>query len=127
MNRVVIVEDSHIMQQIYQSALSDTDFNIMGEAMDGNSALEMIQKLQPDIVILDLVLPKLSGVDVLKKISDISPQTKTVVITSVEDQAVLRQVKSLGAVFVIKKPFKKDQLLQTLNLLTDSKIEVKHG
>lgn len=115
------------MQQIYRSALAGTDFHIIGEAMDGLIALEVIKKLEPDIVILDLVLPGLSGVDVLKRLSEISPKTQTVVITSVEDTAVIKQIKNLGAVFVLQKPFKKNQLLDTLNLLVDSKTEVKHG
>lgn len=127
MTSVVVVEDSHIMQQIYRSALADSAFTIIGEAMDGKVALEVIQELKPDIVILDLVLPTLSGVDILKRISETSPQTQTMVVTSVEDATVLQLVKNLGAVFVLSKPFKKNQLLQTLNLLADSKTEVKHG
>lgn len=115
------------MQQIYRSALADSDFNIIGEAMDGKVAIEVIQELKPDIVILDLVLPILSGVDVLKRLSTISPKTQTIVITSVEDSTVLRQIKNLGAVFVLQKPFKKNQLLDTLSMLADSKTEVKHG
>lgn len=115
------------MQQIYRSALADSAFTIVGEAMDGKVALEVIQELKPDIVILDLVLPTLSGVDILKRISETSPQTQTMVVTSVEDATVLQLVKNLGAVFVLSKPFKKNQLLQTLTLLADSKTEVKHG
>ena len=127
MNNVVIVEDSHVMQQIYRAALADSPFDIVGEAMDGKKALAVIQQLQPDIVILDLVIPELSGVDVLKQLATISPNSKTVVITSVEDAKVLQQVKNLGAVFVLQKPFKKDQLLHTLNLLAEPNTEVKHG
>lgn len=127
MNSVVVIEDSHTMQQIYRFALADTHFHIIGEAMDGQMALEVIKELQPDIVILDLVLPGLSGVDVLKRLSEISPNTQTIVITSVEDVAVLKQIKNLGAVFVLQKPFKKNQLLDSLNLLVESKTEVKHG
>ncbi len=127
MNSVVIVEDSHVMQQIYRAALAGSTFDIVGEAMDGKKALVVIQQLQPDIVILDLVIPELSGVDVLKQLATISPNSKTVVITSVEDTKVLQQVKNLGAVFVLQKPFKKDHLLHTLSLLAEPKTEVKHG
>ena len=127
MVHVVVVEDSHIMQQIYRSALAETDFKIVGEAMDGKIALQVIEELQPDVVILDLVLPGLSGVEVLKKISNISPNTRTVVVTSVEDKNILQQVKNLGAVFLLAKPFKKNQLLHTLSVLANSKPEVKHG
>ena len=127
MNSVVVIEDSHTMQQIYRFALAGTHFHIICEAMDGQMALEVIKELQPDIVILDLVLPGLSGVDVLKRLSEISPNTQTIVITSVEDVAVLKQIKNLGAVFVLQKPFKKNQLLDSLNLLVESKTEVKHG
>lgn len=124
---VVIIEDSHTMQQIYRSALANSGFEIVGEAMDGKKALTVIQQYQPNIVILDLVLPELSGVDVLKQLSTLSPRSQTIVITSVEDSKVLKQVKNLGAVFVLQKPFKKDQLLNTLNLLAEQKPEVKHG
>lgn len=127
MNTVVIVEDSHVMHQIYRAALTNSSFKIVGEAMDGKMALTVIQRHQPSIVILDLVIPELSGIDVLKQLSQISPNSKTIVITSVEDSKILQQVKNLGAVFVLQKPFKKDQLLHTLSLLAEPKIEVKHG
>lgn len=115
------------MQQIYRSALADSEFKIIGEAMDGGTALNVIQNLKPDVVILDLVLPVLNGIEVLKKISESCPKTQTVVVTSVEDANVLNQVKNFGAIFVLSKPFKKTQLLHTLSLLAQSKSEVKHG
>lgn len=127
MYTVVVVEDSLVMQEIYRLALQDTVFQIVAEAYDGNSAIHVIKNFQPQILILDLVLPGLSGVDVLKRVSELSPATKTFVVTSVEDQAVLHQVKSLGAIFTIQKPFKKLQLLDTLVQLALPNHEVKHG
>jgi DNA-binding NarL/FixJ family response regulator len=127
MYTVVVVEDSLVMHEIYRLALQDTDFEIVAEAYDGNSAIHVIKNFQPQILILDLVLPGLSGVDVLKKVSDLSPGTKTIVVTSVEDQAVLRQITSLGAIFTIQKPFKKLQFLDKLVQLALTTKEVKYG
>ena len=127
MYTVVVVEDSLVMHEIYRLSLQDTDFNIVAEAYDGNSAIHVIKNFKPQILILDLVLPGLSGVDILKRMSELSPDTKTVVVTSVEDQAVLKQIKILGAVFTIQKPFKKLQLLDTLVQLALPTTEVKHG
>lgn len=124
---VLIVEDSALIRQIYHICLDSTQFQIVGEAKTGFEAMTLLRQTQPHILLLDLVLPEMSGIDVLKRLKDISFSTKTIVITSIDDPEVLSQVRSLGAFEVLQKPFTKIALLNTLNsLITQLEVQ-KHG
>ncbi len=120
-----IVEDSLFIREIYRLCLKNVSVEFIGEAIDGISAVEQIQKLKPDIVLLDLVLPEKNGFDVLSDCAHL--KTKFIVISSLPQDEYEQKAKSLGALFYLEKPFKKQQLVQIVESALNQQHEVKHG
>lgn len=80
--RILIAEDHTIMREGLRALLnSDPEFEVVGEAEDGLEAVKAVQRLQPDLVIMDLSMPKMNGVGAIREIKRASPETKIVVLT----------------------------------------------
>lgn len=126
--KCVIVEDSAFLREIYNFSLQNIPgFEIVGEATEGVGALKLIAEVKPDLVILDLVLPEKNGLEVLKEIAVSSPHTKAIVISSLEDETTIAQAKALGAIFYLNKPFTKAALLNAVEEIERSYLEVQNG
>ena len=123
--QVLIVEDSLFIRELYKLCLKDCALEFVGEAVDGRSAIELILKNSPDLVLLDLVLPEKNGFDVLSECALV--KTKFIVISSLPQSEYEQKAKSLGALFYLEKPFKKQQLVQTVELALNQNQEAKHG
>ena len=87
----------------------------------------MIKLHRPDVVILDLVLPMKNGLDILKESHPLSPDTRFLVISSIQDQTIIDKAKALGAMEYLVKPFTKAQLLASLGRLSQHYQEVQNG
>ena len=77
----------------------------MGEAEDGDKAVQCFTKLKPDVVFLDLLLPGKSGVEVLEDLRRVDPKTRVVVITAVDQVEIERQLSGKNIHAIIRKPF----------------------
>lgn len=103
--RVVIVDDHELMRHIMQKILSrDNEIEIVGTAADGNEALELISDAATDVVLMDLAMPEMDGVEVLKKLQAQAIEA-AVIIVSVHAQvhAVLRALEEGARGYVVKK------------------------
>lgn len=123
----VIVEDVLFIREIYKYLLRSESYQIVAEAGDGLTALQHIKKFQPDIVILDLILPLKNGLDVLKEAHSLSANTRFLIISSLDDQAVKDQAKALGAIEYIVKPFTRQQLTSALDRISQKYSEVENA
>ena len=80
--RIVIVEDHTILREGLRALLSaKPDYEIVGEAEDGNAAIRCVEKLKPNLVLMDLSMPRMNGIDAIKEIKKRSPETKVLVLT----------------------------------------------
>ena len=125
--KCLVVEDAVFIREIYRLSLANQNYDIIGEATDGQKALEMIKLHQPDIVILDLILPLKNGLDILKESYPHSPKTHFLVVSSIDDQEIISKAKALGAMEYIVKPFTKAQLLASLGRISQHYQEVQNG
>lgn len=112
--KVLIVDDSLYMRTVIKDALEDNGYEIVGQASNGESAIDMAFELQPDIITLDNILPDIIGTDILKLYKKEGLSSAVIMISSVSQEAVIQEVMSLGAIDYIVKPFSKDQLLDSL-------------
>lgn len=125
--RCLVVEDVNFIREIYRYSLQAENYEIVGEAADGIDALVKIKDLQPDIVLLDLILPLKNGLDVLKESHQLSPHSRFLVISSMDGQDVIDQAKALGAIDYLTKPFSKNQLISALKRISQNYSEVQNG
>ncbi len=107
--KILIVDDSALMRKVLRDILEAEGFYNITEAGDGQDALNICDKEKPDLMLLDIIMPEISGMDVLKQLNK---SVKTIVISAVGQQAVIEEAKRLGASDFIVKPFDKDRVIE---------------
>ena len=112
--RVLIVDDSALARRNLRQILESADCEV-AEAEDGLSALELYFVEKPDIVLLDLVMRGMYGLDVLEKLRQLDPKAKVVVVSSDVQTSSQQLVDKAGAKAFITKPFNREEILGTLD------------
>jgi two-component system response regulator NreC len=83
---------------------AEVDFNVIGEVADGNQVLQLATALRPDLVLMDISMPGLGGIDTTKRLKEILPETRVLILTVHEDETLLRSAIQAGASgYVIKR------------------------
>ncbi|MEK7872690.1 MAG: response regulator transcription factor [Chloroflexota bacterium] len=102
--RVVLGEDHSLVREGTRRILEQyPDVVVVGEAGDGEQALEMVKRLQPDVAILDVRMPKLSGIEVVRRIKACSPNTKALMLTAYDDDDyILASMEAEAAGYLLK-------------------------
>lgn len=102
--KIVMADDHPIVRQGIQALLkSEPDFSIIGEAANGLETVKLVERLQPDVLLLDLMIPELNGFEVAKRVSRRCPKTRIVVFTIYNQEFyVLKAIKSGAAAYVVK-------------------------
>lgn len=115
MAKILIVDDSALSRKKLRAILEQAGHEISGEACDGAEAYEKYQALSPDLVTLDITMPNVDGISVLKKIMADYPQAKVVMITALGKGDKILEALNAGAKNYIAKPFEDDQLISSIN------------
>ena len=111
---VLITDDSEFMRDLLREIL-EADHTIVGEAENGVEAVELYREHQPDIVFMDIVMPIKDGIEATGEITDLDPNAKVVMCTSVEQAEQMKDSIKAGAQGYITKPFQKESVLEELN------------
>lgn len=113
---IIIVDDHEVVRNGVRSYLETIpDFDVVGEAESGEKALKLVSELIPDIVLLDLIMPGMDGVETTRRIKQISPRTQVVVLTSYHDDAHIFPALKAGAISYILKDMKMEKLVEALH------------
>ena len=115
---IVIVDDNDMMRSILRGMLRGETYDVVGEARNGVQAVEMADRLKPDIVCLDVMMPEKNGIEALIEIKAARPNTVVVMITSNADADTVQQSIGNGASGFIIKPFNAARVLDTLEKLS---------
>ena len=97
MTRVLVVDDVDLFRHGLSAALDRAGFEVVGEAGDGDAAISKAEELQPDLVVLDILMPGVPGLDAVEKIRAISPGSKVVMLTGSESEEDLLECIRAGA------------------------------
>jgi two-component system chemotaxis response regulator CheY len=111
---VVIVDDNDMMRAILRGILRGEEYDVIGEARNGNIAVEMAERLKPDVICLDVMMPEKNGLEALGEIKTTRPETEIVMITSNADPETVQESIQNGAGGFIIKPFNAARVLDTL-------------
>jgi two-component system chemotaxis response regulator CheY len=119
--RVVIVDDNDMMRSILRSILRGDAYEVVGEARNGLQAVEVAERLKPEIICMDVMMPEMGGIEAMGKIRTERPETEVVMITSNADPETVQESIMNGASGFIVKPFNAAKVLDTLARITDKK------
>lgn len=117
MKKVLVVDDAAFMRVSIKKMLSSNGYEIVGEAENGEIAIQKYQELSPDIVTMDITMPEMDGLTGLKKILEINPGANIVMISAMGQESMVREAVLTGAKGFIVKPFKEDVIIDALKNL----------
>lgn len=112
--RVLIVDDNSIMRMLLRTLLRGEEYVVVGEASNGEQALEFAERLLPDIVCLDIEMPKIGGLEVLPQIRQRVPTALVLMVTSHTDRETVQAAIDKGAAGYILKPFSAGRVLEAI-------------
>lgn len=115
MAQVVIADDSPVFRSALRKVLEEGGHTVMGEASNAEETFSMLGNNMPDLLMLDLLMPGKSGLDVLKGVSRKYPKLKVLLVTAVNQKMVNDEAKKLGAKGVLYKPFDSDEMLKLVD------------
>jgi two-component system, response regulator PdtaR len=113
--RIVIADDESIIRMDLREILTQLGYDVVGEAADGRAAVELTEKLRPDLVILDIKMPGIDGIDAAEQISStgIAP---VVLLTAYSEQSLVGRAKQAGVTGYLVKPFRESELMPAVEL-----------
>jgi len=114
MKRVLIADDASFMRQMIRDIIEPEGWEVVGEASDGVDVVEKFRKLHPDVVMMDIVMPKRSGIDAVKAIKADDAGACVVMCSALGQESLVVEAIQAGAKDFIVKPFKPDAVLATL-------------
>lgn len=114
MVKILVTDDSAFMRRILINALKKENYNDIIEGEDGTDAVALYEKEKPDLVLLDIVMKNMEGIEALKKIIEMDPNAKVAMITAVGQEQMVREAMSSGARDYIVKPFDSAKVIETV-------------
>ena len=115
MARILIVDDSAFIRKMLTEILRRNNHEIVGEASNGLEGVEMFKQLHPDLVMLDITMPVMDGLDALKKIKFMYPDAKCLMCSAMGQQGIVIEAIKSGAIDFIVKPFNAVRVLEAVN------------
>lgn len=113
-NKVLIVDDAAFMRMMIKDVLSKNGFEVCGEAENGKIAVDKFSELQPDLVIMDITMPEMNGIEALKAIKGLDSAAKVVMCSAMGQQAMVIEAIQSGAKDFIVKPFQADRICEAV-------------
>ncbi len=110
--KVLVADDSIVMRKMISDILATDCFEIVGQAENGQEALRMYKELDPNLVTMDIVMPREHGLDALRKILNYDPDARIIVVSGLHQQSLLMEALGCGAKDYVVKPFDQDELLR---------------
>ena len=113
---IVVVDDNAVVREVLRGMINrDEGLTIVGQAATGESAIELVKSVKPDLVCLDVMLPGVDGIEVLRALRAANPDIRVILVTGHSTQDVVGGALKSGANGFVVKPFNANKLLQTIH------------
>lgn len=112
--RILIVDDAAFMRMMIKNIVTKNGYEVVGEAENGQAALELYKEHKPDLVTMDITMPEMSGIEGVKAIRDFDPAANIIMCSAMGQQAMVMDAIQAGAKDFIVKPFQQDRILQAI-------------
>lgn len=104
-NRILLADDAKFMRKLLAKILEEGGYKVADEAETGSEAITLYERMKPDLVTMDLVMPDMSGIDAIKEIVSRDPKARIVVVSAMGQQSLVSEAMSAGARDFVVKPF----------------------
>ena len=112
---VMLVDDHQVMRDLLRDALENTgEFQVVAQAADGQEALRLVAEAAPDVIVMDVIMPVMDGIDACREITELLPETRVLMLTASNEQDAIVRSIAAGATGYLQKYSGKEQLLTTL-------------
>ncbi len=112
--RIVLADDLAFMRMVQKDVLTENGYEIVSEATNGLEAVERYKELKPDLIVLDITMPDMNGLEAMKKILAIDPRARIVICSALGQQNLIVEAIKAGIKDFIVKPFKAERLLSAI-------------
>lgn len=117
---ILICDDAAFMRMMIKNVLTKGGYNVAGEAENGAKAVEKYKELSPDLVLMDITMPNMDGLEALKAIKSKDPNANIVMCSAMGQESMVIDAIKSGAKDFIVKPFKPDRILKTVSSIVDA-------
>lgn len=114
MANILVVDDAEFMRMTLKKMVEAHGYTVVAEAGTGAAAVEEFARTRPDLVLLDITMPEMGGVEALRRIKEIDSAAKVVICSAVGQQAIVAQTVEYGAIDFVVKPFEEYQLIAAI-------------
>ena len=111
---ILICDDAAFMRMMIKDILTKNGYNVVGEAENGLKAVEKYSETKPDLVLMDITMPEMDGIEALKKIKALDPGAKIIMCSAMGQQAMVIEAIQAGAKDFIVKPFQAERVLEAV-------------
>lgn len=119
MKNVLIADDTALFREMIKNALSSEEYHIVGEAVTGGEAVEMYKEKKPDLLILDVNMPKMNGIDALIAVKKYDPKARIIMCSDQKYEGMIVLAIKKGAKDFIVKPFSTSDILRAVDKAFD--------
>jgi len=115
--RILVVDDAMFMRRIIVDTLKKDNYEIVGEAGNGIKAVELYKELNPDVVLMDITMPEMDGIEAVKNIIKYDKNANIIMCTAMGQDSMVKESVIAGAKDFIVKPFKSEDILNKVSKL----------
>ena len=119
MAKILIVDDSRTSRKMLRNILKSNGHEIIDEAVNGQEGVQKFQALKPDVVTLDITMPVVDGVEALKMIKALDPESKVVMVTAAGQKNKMIECIKAGANEFLTKPFEQQEIVDVINKMSN--------
>jgi two-component system chemotaxis response regulator CheY len=113
--RYIVIDDAPFVSELIKTILKDSGGLCVGEAVNGEEGLALFEKTLPDLVILDMVMPKQNGIELAREIRTLTHEVKIIACSTVDEKTIMENAMDVGCNEYLLKPFTKDSLLTVVH------------
>lgn len=113
--KILIVDDSPQTRKSLRNILEKHNYEVVGEAGSGIEAIKLYSLLSPDIIMLDIIMPQLGGIETLRMLHSLNKDIKIIMVSALDSMDRVKECLKAGANYYILKPFEEEKILDSIN------------
>lgn len=117
-NRILIVDDSPQIRKSLRDILERNKYYVVGEASNGTEAIKQFSLLAPDLIMLDIIMPQLGGIEALRMLRSLNNTVKVIMVSAIDSLDRVKECMKAGANHYILKPFEEDKVIEIVKKVT---------